>query len=996
MKVIGKATPLTILGAGLVVALLIVALGVSGLLTAHAQDPDGVIVGIDMDTTGNSCPQAVAGVGADCTLGAIDQCVSVSVGASVTFDVFLDDLDLDSHLGHGYYLDGWPASGTDGTPPQITAAIHQGAPVLITSRAGFSIIDFNETVPDGDLPYDNSASGDLGTAEYNPPYTQGVLDRFTLDTTGAAPGVYGLTLSTVTVGRDTAADAAYPGYPLGGNVEPVAIWDYNFTPKYGILAVGVPCPQPTDVFFVSQDVRAANCTDAAPATMPFNTPTEVCVHKVVRQNDVVSVVADITPSAVAPGGCTATANPANPTTAVLPQNTDVAVDERYTLNCSQPSTHVFTFNNAIQPQGTSDPDPSDNTASDQLSLAVTATADLAVTSVTVTSPATAGIDSQFLVTSVANVTNNGLYSPVTGQVTSILDLSGAAGCTTGDPLSQAVDVPGLGSGGAGGNWTVTCSSVGTKTFDVDATIVLIPTTHVSDPNAGNDINSGSDQTEIVLATADVKVQSYALVEDEMPAAGTQLRVVPGVAENMNDTEVIHNNGPDGPVDVGDDRNVPDVAGCDVQPNIDIDPFSLQVSVAQQSSSQWSVTMDPSVTDFCTLTFSKILTALGANDPTPGNNTASFTVDVVRDADDDTVPDNYGGVVDNCPAVANLDQADQDLDGIGDACDPDIDGDTVANDVDNCPLVVNPLQEDLDADGLGDACDPDIDGDGVSNTDEEFYGSDPLDAASTPEHAGWDQATSDDSCSDGVDDDLDDSFDSSELNPDTPETDGPDPDSIADCEPEEIGVTPTPTATPAPTETATVTPTATATATATGTPTPVGEVCSPVIPGTYNGLVRLNGVPAADGFALTATIGGTAWGDAIVSGGRYAIDIPEKLPVSAPCFEAGTITFKLDGGVCEPTAQWGSGLHELDLNCAPAPPSPTPGTPPPGTPVRTPSVTPVTTGTPAATPVAPPRTGGGGLSPLSDLPWVPALAAGAVLTWVLAAAGVFHSIRRRTR
>ncbi|NUP95584.1 MAG: DUF4394 domain-containing protein [Planctomycetaceae bacterium] len=52
-----------------------------------------------------------------------------------------------------------------------------------------------------------------------------------------------------------------------------------------------------------------------------------------------------------------------------------------------------------------------------------------------------------------------------------------------------------------------------------------------------------------------------------------------------------------------------------------------------------------------------------------------------------------GVVDcddNCPQVANLDQADFDGDEIGDACD-------------NCVALVNPQQEDCDGDGVGDAC-----------------------------------------------------------------------------------------------------------------------------------------------------------------------------------------------------------------------------------------------------------------------------------------------------
>ena len=51
-----------------------------------------------------------------------------------------------------------------------------------------------------------------------------------------------------------------------------------------------------------------------------------------------------------------------------------------------------------------------------------------------------------------------------------------------------------------------------------------------------------------------------------------------------------------------------------------------------------------------------------------------------DSDGDAVEDT----TDNCPSLANADQANRDADAWGDACDLDIDGDALANSADGCP------------------------------------------------------------------------------------------------------------------------------------------------------------------------------------------------------------------------------------------------------------------------------------------------------------------------
>jgi hypothetical protein len=111
---------------------------------------------------------------------------------------------------------------------------------------------------------------------------------------------------------------------------------------------------------------------------------------------------------------------------------------------------------------------------------------------------------------------------------------------------------------------------------------------------------------------------------------------------------------------------------------------------------------------------------GGNTGWTSNSTTDLDSDGCRDSTEDTDDDNdtVADGSDNCQTVANLNQANQDGDALGDACDNDNDNDTVGDGSDNCPTTSNTNQTNTDGDAQGDACDSDDDNDTLSDGSDQ--------------------------------------------------------------------------------------------------------------------------------------------------------------------------------------------------------------------------------------------------------------------------------------
>jgi Thrombospondin type 3 repeat len=447
----------------------------AGPLGASASGTHMDAMSLDMDPTGNTAT----------ALGTRETCAIITNNGVVDADEdSVDAVNIDLTATN---------IPTSNRMIAFQAAINYSEANLTVDSANFAFLlasnpnsnTFNASDPLPDMDDNNvwtASAADTGAG--TPEAGSGVLTRFVVVADpGAAAGTYPLTLSDA-FHVDPRTVAQTPDQVFGG-----------------VIAVDAPCPGVT----TDADVSVVSAALSGPATatpgQSFTVTGSVGLH---NAGPTSPVNADLTATLSPSGGCSisgpATIQVQN-TSLAMSTNVSVSAPLSWSVSCSQPGGALFSLaaSAAVDQANVVDPTAANNSGTGQTVVQINAVADIKLTSVTATAPATKTTGTAFPVNVSAVLHNNGPFGPV--SVDGFFSISVPPQCfvlpSTGvRPVTQLpVPVSAPTTAAPTQGWFVQCNTYGTFMFTVNA-VFAANQQNVTDPNGGNSATSTQATTVI--------------------------------------------------------------------------------------------------------------------------------------------------------------------------------------------------------------------------------------------------------------------------------------------------------------------------------------------------------------------------------------------------------------------------------------------------------------------------------------------------------------------
>ena len=376
-------------------------------------------------------------------------------------------------------------------------------------------------------------------------------------------------------------------------------------------------PAPTE----NADVKAIGLEMTAPIAAFAEEPFDINVIYAQLHNNGPANLVKVDASFLLgfPPDCTTTSpNPYVIPSIPAPASVEVfGLTASWSVSCSLEEPHSFTVeqDTTILDPDIIDPTPTNNVIGDSATteIVIFPVADLEVTSLQVTAPASANLNQYFAISARATFHNNGPENfPVGGSIK--LEPSGS--CPSSFPLTAPsfATLPVSLSVSVFASWAVSCDRPGET-----GSLVVAGITGSDDPVPENNVKSEIARVN-VITQADIMVSSLAVQAPQSADTGTQF--------DLGATAILHDNGPYGLVVVNTTFSLDLPDDCTAAlPNPQVREAWVPVSITlpPPPDARWFVTCsDASEHAFSVTVTTEIVRPGGVSDPTPGNDDAVKT------------------------------------------------------------------------------------------------------------------------------------------------------------------------------------------------------------------------------------------------------------------------------------------------------------------------------------------------------------------------------------